>query len=183
MLELKLGGEEYYDEENDRFIESESYVLKLEHSLLSISKWEAKWKKAFLEKKNQQAMTIEESIDYVRCMTLNKQINPKVYELINMYHLMKINEYIDDKMTATWFGKQKQGPPSRKVITSEVIYYWMITNNIPFECEKWHLNRLLTLIRVCEAEQAPHKKMSQRELASRNHALNKSRRAKHGSRG
>lgn len=181
MLEIRVGGRELYDEENERFIETPSYVLKLEHSLVSISKWEAKWQKPYLDRNKQK--TYEETIDYVRCMTVNKNVDPRAYMQLNRIDLSKIESYINNKMTATWFAKQKQGSPSREIITSEKIYYWMISNNIPFECEKWHLNRLLTLIRVCEVEQAPKKKMSQRELAARNHALNKSRRAKHHSRG
>lgn len=181
MLELKIGGEELYDETEERFIEAPSYILKLEHSLLSISKWESKWQKAFLDKSKPRSY--EETIDYVRCMTLNKNVDSNVYKHLKRYDLAKINDYIDNKMTATWFAKQNQGPPSREIITSELIYYWMISNNIPFECEKWHLNRLLTLIRVCEIKQSPQKKMSQRELAARNHALNKSRRAKHHTKG
>lgn len=183
MLELRVGGQELYDEVNERFVNNPVYTLKLEHSLLSISKWESKWKVAFLDREKAKTRTMEMSIDYIRCMTINKQVDERAYSLIGVAEINRVNEYIDDQMTATWFAKQKQGPPSRKIITSEVIYYWMISNNIPFECEKWHLNRLLTLIRVCEAEQAPHKKMSQRDLAARNHSLNKARRAKHGSRG
>lgn len=181
MLELKVGGQELYDEANERFISTPTYILKLEHSLVSISNWEAKWQKAFLDKKTER--TQEQTIDYVRCMTINKNVDPNAYKAITTRDLMVIAAYIDDKRTATWFGKQKQGPPSREVITSELIYYWMIANNIPFECEKWHLNRLLTLIRICEIKQTPQKKMSKNELAARNHSLNKARRAKHHTKG
>lgn len=180
MLKIKVGGEEFYDEIKERFISNKSYILELEHSLLSISKWESKWQKAFLDKKKPR--TIEETIDYIRCMTIN-DVDQEAYNHITSNDLLTIEEYINNKMTATWFSNQRQGAPSREIITSELIYYWMISNNIPFDCEKWHLNRLLTLIRVCEIKQTPQKKMSQRDLASRNHALNKSRRAKHHSRG
>lgn len=181
MLTLNIGGKEFYDEEKEMFLEQPSYILQLEHSLVSLSEWEAKWQKAFLNKKTQR--TYEESIDYVRCMTLNKDVDTAVYEAINRYDLAKIIAYIDDKRSATWFSEQKKGPSSREIITSELIYYWMIANNIPIECENWHLNRLLTLIRICEVKQSPPKKMSQRDLAARNHALNKSRKAKHHTKG
>lgn len=174
MLEIKIGGKEYYDEQTERFITDPSIVLKLEHSLISVSAWEAKWKKPFLKKR--ESHTYEETIDYIRFMTLNKNVNPGVYDRLTMAHIQTIESYIDDKMTATWFPKQQgQGRSSNEIITAESIYYWMIANSIPFECEKWHLNRLLTLIHVCEIKQAPAKKMSKKDIYAQNRALNAKR--------
>lgn len=181
MLELNIGGTEYFDEIDNVFRSDPPTTLLLEHSLVSISKWESKWKKTFLDDKAKRP--IEESIDYIRCMTINKNVDPSVYDRIRQIDILKVEEYINDPMTATWFSQKNRGAPSRKKVTSELIYYWMIANGIPFECEKWHLNRLLTLIRVCESEQGNQKKMSRRDIMAQNNALNASRRAKHHSRG
>ena len=117
-------------------------------------------------------MTSEESIDYIRCMTITQNVDPLVYNSITPEIFNEVQEYIELPMTATWFNDRREGSPSREVITSELIYYWMIALNIPFECQKWHLNRLLTLIRVCNIKNAPPKKMSKREIMERNRALN-----------
>lgn len=172
MLKLPIEGREYYDENLNKFITVKSQVLVLEHSLLSISKWEAKWKKSFLSNKQR---TLEESLDYIRCMTIN-QVDPSVYYGITNAHMEKVNEYINDTQSATTFSKNPSDRPSREVITSELIYYWMVALQIPFECEKWHLNRLLTLIRICNIKNAPPKSMSKNAILSSNAALNKARR-------
>lgn len=171
---------EQYDEVNNRFIPStKEQTLSLEHSLVSISKWEAKWHKPFL---GREKKTYEESIDYVRCMTLTQNVDPNVYTAITPKILAEVYEYIDETMTATTFPK-KNNPPSREIITAEIIYYWMVSYNIPFECQKWHLNRLLTFINVFNVKNAPQKKMSRRELMASNRALNAARRRKLGSKG
>lgn len=180
MLVITIGGVEFYDEERKKFITNPSVTLKLEHSLISISMWEAKWKKPFLNTSHKQKpRTYEETLDYIRCMTINKNVDPTVYDRLTRFDLQKIEDYIGDKMTATWFPKQNgKGSPNGEIITSELIYYWMIANNIPFECQTWHLNRLLTLIRVCEVKQAPAKKMSKRDIYAQNRALNAKRKAR-----
>ena len=164
-----------WDEVNEQFISSPETVLELEHSLVSLSKWESKWCKPFI---NRNDKTAEEMIDYVRCMTLNSnKVNDVVYSCLTEENIKEINEYIEAPMTATWFSKNSQtGSQSGEQITSELIYYWMIALNIPFECQKWHLNRLLTLVRVCNIKNQPDKKMSRRETLSRNAALNAARR-------
>ena len=164
-----------WDEVNEQFISSPETVLELEHSLVSLSKWESKWCKPFI---NRNDKTTEEMIDYVRCMTLNSnKVNDVVYSCLTEENVRQINEYIEAPMTATWFSKNSQtGSHSGEQITSELIYYWMIALNIPFECQKWHLNRLLTLVRVCNIKNQPDKKMSRRETLSRNAALNAARR-------
>lgn len=173
MLEITIPATELWDERNEEFIATKEQTLRLEHSLVSLSKWESKWCKPFLSKTNK---TDEEMIDYVRCMTLTQNIPDEVYRCLTDDNIRKINEYIDAPMTATWFHEDKAKGTSREQTTSELIYYWMIALNIPFECQKWHLNRLLTLIRVCNIKNQPPKKMSKRDIMSRNAALNAARR-------
>lgn len=173
MLEITIPATELWDERNEEFITAKEQTLRLEHSLVSLSKWESKWCKPFLSKTNK---TDEEIIDYVRCMTLTQNVPDEVYRCLTDDNIRKINEYIDAPMTATWFHEDKAKGTSREQTTSELIYYWMIALNIPFECQKWHLNRLLTLIRVCNIKNQPPKKMSKRDIMSRNAALNAARR-------
>jgi hypothetical protein len=179
MFEITIPESDYYDEAQERFVTSKRQTLKLEHSLVSLSKWESKWKKPFLSDKPK---TWEETIDYVRCMTITQNVNPDAYYAIDESGLKKIQEYINDSMTATWFRKDV-GRPSRRIITSEVIYSQMITLGIPVDFEKWHLNRLMTLIRVCSEENAPKKKMGKKEILQQNRALNNARRKQHHTRG
>lgn len=172
MLQLILPEREIWDPIKSEFIYTKEKLLQLEHSLISISKWEARWGKAFLGKREK---TTEESIDYIRCMTITKNVDPNVYESLTDSAIQKINKYISDPMTATFFRKDPSEKVSRDVVTSELIYYWMISLNIPFECQKWHLNRLLSLIRVCSIKSSPPKKMSQKEIMAQNEALNEAR--------
>lgn len=182
MLQLTIPALELYDEGANEFITLPPVNLQLEHSLVSISKWESKWHKPFLSKGEK---TREETIDYVKCMTITQNVNDSVYARLDSTCIQKINDYIDNPMTATWFSDEKgpKKPGGKTVITSELIYYWMIALNVPFECQKWHLNRLLTLIKVCEIKNTPPKKMGQKELLSRNRALNAARRKKLNTRG
>ena len=180
MLYITIPSCEMYDESTEEFVYEKEQTLQLEHSLVSLSKWESKWCKPFLSK---QDKTMEETIDYVRCMTVNQVSDPTVYSRLTLDNLNSINEYIGSPMTATTFSNTPKGGSSGEQVTSELIYYWMIALNIPFECQKWHLNRLLTLIRVCEVKNQPPKKMSKREIMSRNAALNAARRKKLGTKG
>lgn len=164
---------EGWDEKNEVFVEPKYQTLQLEHSLVSLSKWESKWCKPFL---SNNIRTDEEMLDYVRCMTITQNVNPEVYEHLTQEHIDQINDYIGAKMTATWFTDKSKGKTSRELITSEIIYYWMISLNIPFECQKWHLNRLLTLVRVCNEKNQPPKKMSRRETLNQYRELNRARR-------
>ena len=173
MLTITIPVTEEFDEIKGEFVYSKEQTLQLEHSLISISKWESKWCKPFLAK---QDKTAEEIIDYVKCMTLNKSVSDDVYRCLTQDNISAINEYIGAPMTATYFSNQDKGKKNNEQITSELIYYWMIALQIPFECQKWHINRLLTLIRVCNVKNAPPKKMSKREIISRNAALNAARR-------
>jgi hypothetical protein len=175
MLQITVPEVEYWDEKNEEFISTKEVTLSLEHSLVSLSKWESKWHKAFLGKEEK---TTEELIDYIKCMTLTQNVSDEVYNRLNSDNVQKIKEYIEDSHTATFIYDDPNAPKSRETVTSELIYYWMIALNIPFECQKWHLNRLLTLIRVCNIKNKPPKKMSQRQIMSRNAALNAARRQK-----
>ncbi len=174
MLQITIPGGEMWDEVNEVFIYAGGQPLQLEHSLVSLSKWESKWFKPFL---SQTPKSNEEITDYIRCMTLTQNVNPDVYNYLTDENVDRIQHYIDAPMTATTFSKDPSEKGGRATITAEIIYYWMITFNIPFECQKWHLNRLLTLIRVCDRKSRPGKKMSKREIMSRNAALNRQRRA------
>jgi hypothetical protein len=172
MLKIVIPGIELYDEEKEEFITTKPQTLHLEHSLVSLAKWESKWNKPFLTKDNK---TYEETIDYIRCMTITQNVSEDTYRLLTSENIQQVNEYINLPMTATTFSNQKK-TPSKEVVTAEIIYYWMISLNIPFECQKWHLNRLLTLINVCNIKNQPKKKMSKRDILNRNKALNKARR-------
>ena len=182
MLTIKVPSGEFYTESTGTFTQLPEQTIQMEHSLISISKWESKWHKPFLDNKEK---TREELLDYIRCMTLTKNVAPSAYDNIPDNVLRDINGYIEDPMTATWFSKdtKKNKPRSREVITAEIIYYWMVTLNIPFQCEKWHLNRLLTLIRVCGLMNSPKNKMSRKEILRNNARLNAARRKALNSRG
>lgn len=179
MLKIVIPGIELYDEEKEEFITTKSQTLHLEHSLVSLAKWESKWNKPFLTKDNK---TYEEIIDYIRCMTITQNVSEDTYRLLTSENIQQVIEYIELPMTATTFSNQKK-TPSRDVVTAEIIYYWMISLNIPFECQKWHLNRLLTLINVCNIKNQPQKKISRKEIMSRNAALNAARRKQLNTRG
>ena len=180
MLQITIPGIELWDESREIFTQTKEQTLQLEHSLVSLSKWESKWGKAFLSK---QEKTYEETIDYIKCMTITQNVDPNVYNQLSKSIIDKITEYIEAPMTATYFSKEQSSGNSREQVTSELIYYWMIALNIPFECQKWHLNRLLTLIRVCNIKNQPPKKMSKRAIMSRNTALNAARRKQLNTRG
>ena len=180
MLKITIPAVEEWDEARQEFISTKETELCLEHSLVSISKWESKWHKHFIGNKD---LTSEMLIDYIRCMTLTQNVNPEVYYAMNDDIITQIKNYIDDAQSATWFAESNEKKYSRDIITSEIVYYWMIALQIPFECQKWHLNRLLTLIRVCNEKNQPEKKMSQAEVMRRNRELNEARRRALNTRG
>lgn len=179
MLQLRIPEGEFFNEVTQEFVKTKETTLQLEHSLISVAKWESKWEKPFLAEDDK---TNEQMRDYVRCMTINQNVDPEVYKHLSKGVIDQINKYIEKPMSATWFREDKS-PINREIVTAEIIYYWMVTNNIPFECQKWHLNRLLTLIRVCSIKNAPPKKMSAREIRNQNRELNKQRRARLNSKG
>lgn len=155
MLTLTIPSGEYWDSSNEEFFDiKKDVVLQLEHSLVSISKWESKFEKPFLNAKD---FTYAELLYYVKCMTISQNVNNEIYRALTQRHILQIKDYMNSSMTATTFSKhtneQNAGRPSKQIITSELIYYWMFSLQIPKECEKWHLNRLLTLIRVFDEKQ------------------------------
>lgn len=178
-LEVPLGVEQW-DEKNEVFISPKTTVLQLEHSLVSLSKWESNWCKPFLSNKD---LTSEETLDYIKCMTVTPNVKPEIYGWLTQENVDEIVAYIRAPMTATTVVDRNQSKVNNRIVTSEVIYHWMIELQIPFECQKWHLNRLLTLIKVRNAELTPRKKMSAREIMTRNTNLNAARRAQLHSRG
>lgn len=169
-------GEEMFNQESNEFFNTSYFPLRLEHSLVSVSKWESFFEKPFL---NDKEKTTEETRFYVEAMALDEELPPGVFDKLTSANVDAINKYITAKRTATWFNEKSDGKVSGEMITSELIYYWMISLQIDFQCQYWHLNRLLTLIRVCNHKNSPPKKMSQAELLRRNRQLNEERRAKY----
>lgn len=180
MLQITVPGIELYDEKNNCFIYLEERTLQLEHSLVSLSKWEAKWHKPFISKTQK---TEEEIRDYVKCMTITQNVDPGVYDRLTPNNYDEIERYINAPMTATTFKEGRSGKKGGGMVTNEIIYYWMVSLNIPKDCEKWHLNRLLTLVRVCNEKNAPSKKMSRSEIMRNNAAMNAARRQQLNSKG
>ena len=181
MLSILVKSQEFYDEQTQEFVYIKGQNLQLEHSLVSISKWESKWKKPFLS--SDYKKTNEEVLDYIRCMTITQNVNPIIYYCLSSKNLKDINDYIDDSMTATWFNSNREKKRSREVLTSELIYFYMFSFRIPKECEKWHLNRLITLIQIFSIKNEPDKKMSKKAIMNRNRELNAQRRKSLGSKG
>ena len=182
MLYITIPAREFFDERTNTFFKTKEQTLQLEHSLVSLSKWESKWCKAYLTK---QEKTYEEIIDYVRCMTLTQNVNPDIYRYLSKQNIKDIEEYIQAPMTATYFDDEESDKNGgrKDTVTAELIYYWMISLNIPLECQKWHLNRLMALIKVCNIKNSPNKRMSQNEVINRNRRLNAARRKRHNTRG
>lgn len=185
MLTLKIPGREFFDEskgENGEFIKTDPVTIHLEHSLVSLSKWESKWEKSFLGTTNK---TEEQTKSYIRDMTLEDDVDPLVYEALTEEHYTAISDYISAAMTATTVPEAESSKKG-ETITNELVYYWMVSMNIPFECQHWHLNRLLMLIRVCSVKNTPPGKagkLSKAEMAAKRRQLNEQRRAQLGSRG
>ena len=174
MIQIVVPATELYDEYNNEFITIPEQVLDLEHSLVSLQQWESKWCKPFLSK---NGLTTEETIDYIRCMTLTANVPSITYTMITDANIKAVEEYINASMTATWFSEEKKGRGSNgESVTAELIYYWMIALQIPSEYRYWHLNQLLTLIKVCNIKNAPPKKMGKKAMMSRNAAINAARR-------
>lgn len=179
-ITITIPNREFFDQVNNRFFTIKGRNLTFEHSLLSITKWESRWHKPYLSKAEK---TKEEAIDYLRCMCLDKDVDPKIFMAIDVQSMKEITSYIENPMTATTFRDDNK-KPNREIITNEIVYYWMTELNIPFEpCQKWHFNRLMTLIRVASIKKQPPKKMGKKEAASQRMALNAQRRAKYHSNG
>lgn len=180
MLKVTIVLKEAFDEENSEFVPQETAEIRLEHSLDSLSRWESKWEKPFL---GDQEKTVEETLDYIRFMCL-EEVDDEILHHLSQQNIKDISDYINAKKSATWINTEddKKGK-NREVITSELIYYWMVAHRIPFECQYWHLNRLMMLVQVCNMKNQPEKKMSKRQILERNRELNRQRREKYNTKG
>ena len=173
--------QEFFNNETNEFYTIKSTTFKIEHSLVAIAKWESKWHIAFLDDKVEK--TPEMMIDYIRCMTISQNVDPKIYDHLPQTVIAEINDYIGDPMTATTFNDMNKGVNRGEFVTNELVYYWMIAQNIPLECEKWHFNRLMTLIRICGEKNKDPKKMNRRDILNRKRSLNEARKRAHNTRG
>ena len=184
MLEITIPEQEFLNHNTNEFYKIPGATLRLEHSLISVKRWEEKWHIPFLKK--DPPKTPEQLKDYIRCMTINTGVDPIVYDYLPKDVIDKVAAYIEDPMTATWFGEagtKKKTTRQKKIVTAELIYYLMISFNIPVEFQKWHLNQLLTLIQICEEENKPPEKKSQAEIARSNRELNEYRKKMFNTRG
>jgi hypothetical protein len=173
MLNLLIEAAEFYDETTETFQTVDAVELTLEHSLVSLSKWESWLKKPFLSKD-------EKSTHEIRLYTeamITSDYPPNIVSRFSQENMAAVHAYIDSSESATTFGVMPEAKGRGEVVTSELIYYWMVAFTIPFECQTWHLNRLFSLIRICNLKNSKPKKMSRQELAARNHALNEKRKA------
>lgn len=180
MLTITVPEKELFIAATDEFVHVDSTRLQLEHSLISISKWEQTWNKPFLNSNNK---SVEETLDYIRCMTITQNVNPLVYHCLTAENISLVDKYINSPMTATTISNPKKGSGSKTIVTNELVYHWMIDLGIPVEFEKWHFNRLMTLIQVRALKTQPQKKMSRKEVMSKYAAINAARRKKHNSKG
>jgi hypothetical protein len=180
MLKLIILGEEHFDEETSEFSTVGDVEIELEHSLLSLSKWESKFKKPFL---SDAVKSPEEIAAYIEAMIISPNYPHDIVFRLAQHNIKEVNDYIESTESATTFGVLPERKGKGETITSELIYYWMVAFTIPFECETWHLNRLFSLIRICNIKNSKPKKMSRGEIARRNAQLNAERKAKLGTTG
>ena len=180
MLRITIKGDEYFNEETQEFSNKGDVVVDLEHSLVSLSKWESKYQVPFLSSLDK---TSEQMLDYLRFMVVSKRVDPNVMYFISEENMQEIQAYIDSKESATTFGEMPERKGPAETITAELVYYWMVAFNIPFECQHWHLNRLFALIRICNIKNSPPKKMSKHEISRKYHELNEKRKAELGTNG
>jgi hypothetical protein len=174
MLTIVVPGVEMFDETHQEFITHGDVTLELEHSLVSLSKWESIYEKPFL---SESGKTTDEVLGYIKAMVLTPGVPEETFLRLSDENVKAINNYIDSKMTATWFD-EKPGARNQEIVTAELVYYWMVTFNIPFECQYWHLNRLFTLIKICNIKNQKPEEMSRSAIAARNRELNAQRRAR-----
>jgi len=180
VLTIRVAMTEVFNDDTQMFEVGESFELELEHSLASVSKWEQSFEKPFLGPDDK---TLEETLAYIMLMSVDPKTPPEVFAKLSRENFEEINQYINAKMTATWFREDKNQPPSREIITAEVVYHWMIHYNVWLEAEHWHLNKLLTLIRVCNEKNKPPKKMNRRQQIAERQRLNAERLAQGNYRG
>lgn len=175
MLRVTIQSTELFDETTETFTNVDDVELELEHSLVSLSKWESFFQKPFLSSTEKTPIEI---LTYIRMMVLTPNVDPTVYLRLSQQNVDDIHAYIDSSQSATTFGDMPKRSSNGEIITSELIYYWLIAFSIPFECQTWHLNRLFALVRICNIKNSKPKKMSKQEMAQRNRELNAQRKAK-----
>ncbi|MCA9392285.1 hypothetical protein KC614_03720 [candidate division WWE3 bacterium] len=181
MLSIVVLGDELWNEETNEFSTVGDVALEFEHSLVSLSKWEAKYEKPFLGKGKKEQ---EEVFGYLKEMCLTPNVDEEVFYRLSDDNLDAINKYIESKQSATTFGNLPKERGPAETITAELIYYWLVAFQIPFDpCETWHLNRLFSLIRICSIKNTPPKKVNRAEMLSQRSKLNAQRRAQLGTRG
>lgn len=186
MIQIVVPKGEVFDNTNQLFRRvTKDTTLQLEHSLISLQKWEAKWHVPFLSSKEK---TLEQTIDYIRCMCLTPNVKEDVFYCIPTTEMVRIADYIDDPMTATTVRHRGKpgGAKKKKIVTAEVIYYWMVALNIPTEYRKWHLNQLLMLIQVINAEnesQNPKNKRKKHEILADYRAINEANKKLYNTKG
>ena len=181
MLTITISGDELFDEANNKFVSGEAIAtVNLEHSLVSLSKWESKYEVPFLSSGEK---TTDQIVSYIHLMVISPGVTPEILSQLSQTNLEQINAYIESKQSATTFGLMPERKGRGETITSELIYYWMVAFNIPFECQHWHLNRLFSLIRICNVKQSKPKKINRSEIAARNRELNAQRKAQLGTTG
>lgn len=183
MLTIIIKGDEVFDESTSTFGTINDIVLQMEHSLVSLSKWESKHGKAFLAESTVKQMTEEETFSYLKAMVITPDVDQNLVHRLSQQNVDTIYKYIDSTQSATTFGEMPDTPGSGETITSELIYYWMVAFNIPFECQYWHLNRLFALIRICNIKNSKQKPLSRTQIAMRNAQINAKRRAELGTSG
>lgn len=179
MLRITVTLAEEFDDDKQEFRKKETFDLELEHSLVSLSKWEQKYEKPFVSSQK----TTEETLDYIRMMILTPDVPPDVLSKLSKENFEQVQDYISAKMTATYFNDRAPQQRSRELLTAELIYYWMFSFNIPIECENWHLNRLLTLIRIFNVKNQPAKKTNRKELLKHQAEINRQNRERFGTKG
>lgn len=168
MLPIEIPPAELWDEKKQEFVNFKGQSLVLEHSLISVSRWEAKFNKPFFTKDKKTKYELDE---YIKCMTITQNVPNEAYHYLTSKNYKDIQDYIESSMTATTFREDKNHPHSNEFVTSELVYYWMTALQIPFECEKWHINRLFTLIRICNEKNKPAKKPTKAEMRSQQSAM------------
>lgn len=185
MLTIEVPDLELFNQQTEEFIYIKATTLKFENSLVSISKWESKWHVPFpcyqtkaIAEINEIAFTEENFIDYLRCMCITQNVDPEIFKYLPYESMMAIKNYMEDPMTATKVSHIQTTQHKERIVTNEVVYFWMTSYQIPFEAAKWHINRLLTLINVASVENAPKKKMTSAETANKYRAINAARRKK-----
>lgn len=181
MLEITTIEDEFYDSRTNKFIHIPACTLTLEHSLISLAKWESKWHIPYFD--NNVQKTSAQELDYIRCMVIGNLKSEYVLQALSINNILEIRDYIKNPMTATTFQKKARGKVKKEVTTAETLYAHMFSHGVSIECQKWHLNRLLTLLRVCDLQNAPREKMTKKQTAQWNAEQNAARKAKYNTRG